>query len=81
MREKDVTVYISNNCSQCDKLIAQLEEWNITFNTKNVNENHENMEQLQGRGVFGTPATFIDNQLILGFQLNKIKNVLGLVNR
>lgn len=80
MCENNVIVYISNNCSHCDKLVAHLNQWNIKYQTKNVTEDHENMEQLQERGVFGTPATLVEDEMILGFHINKIKHVLGKTN-
>ncbi|WP_139343278.1 glutaredoxin family protein [Virgibacillus siamensis] len=76
MSEKNVIVYVSDDCSQCDKLLAHLNKLNVHFETKNVTKYHEYMEQLQEIGVFGTPATFVNNHMILGMQTNKINRML-----
>lgn len=81
MSERNVIVYISDDCSQCDKLLAHLNKLNVNYKTKNVTENHEYMEQLQEQGVFGTPTTFVDNHMILGMQKRKINRMLEAGNR
>ncbi|WP_373895133.1 glutaredoxin family protein [Virgibacillus natechei] len=81
MSEQHVTIYISDENSQCKKLIQQLDEWDVSYTTKNVTQNRDYMKELQDIGIFGTPATFVDNQsAILGFQKNKIKYALGFGN-
>ncbi|WP_174615738.1 glutaredoxin family protein [Virgibacillus ihumii] len=81
MNEKNVIVYVSDDCSQCDKLLEHLNKLNVNYQTKNVTENHKYMEQLQEKGVFGTPVTFVDNQMILGLQKNKMNRMLGESNQ
>ncbi|GAA0610603.1 hypothetical protein GCM10009001_29870 [Virgibacillus siamensis] len=81
MNERNVIVYVSDDCSQCDKLLAHLNTLNVNFQTKNVSENHEYMEQLQEKGVFGTPVTFVDDQMVLGLQKNKINRILSAGNQ
>src|SRR5699024_2008861 len=68
MGSKRVLVYINNNRSHRLKLLDQLDKWNIDYRTKNVAENPEYLEELQGEGIYGTPVTFIDGSPILGFQ-------------
>ncbi|GAA0447393.1 MAG: glutaredoxin domain-containing protein [Bacillota bacterium] len=83
MEESDVLVYISSDCKECENLLKHLKEWDISFRTKNVNENSNYMKELQEKGIYGTPATFIkeESEPILGFQKNKIKYRLGLENK
>ncbi|WP_164671042.1 glutaredoxin family protein [Virgibacillus doumboii] len=78
MSDNEIVVYISNDSSHCDRLITKLNEWEVDFQTKNVSENREYMKELQDKGVFGTPATIVGNEMILGSQINKIKYSLGL---
>lgn len=80
MSEKEAVIFISNNCVKCDDLLDQLDEWNISYETKNVSDNREYMKELQEKGVYGTPATFVkdSSRAILGLQLNRIKQALGL---
>lgn len=78
MNENQVVVYISNDSSDCNQIITRLNEWDVDFQTKNISDNHEYREELQERGVFGTPATIVGNEVILGSQINKLKHSLGL---
>lgn len=79
MKEKNVVVYISDNSSHCEKLLKQLDKWDISYETKNVTENRSYMKELQKKGIYGTPATFIEDRsnAILGCQENKIKEALA----
>ncbi|MBY7142375.1 glutaredoxin family protein [Virgibacillus sp. NKC19-3] len=81
MSEHQVTIYIGDGNSQCTKLLQQLDEWNVSYLTKNISHHPNYRKELQDMGIFGIPATFVDNQsAILGFQKNKIKYALGLGN-
>lgn len=80
MTEKSVIIYISENNKQCKKLLNQMEEWNVSYETRNITRNHDYKKELQDMDLYGTPATFINNDptAILGFQKNKIKASLEL---
>jgi len=78
MSDKEVVVYISDESSKCEQLLSDLDKLNVNYETKNVTKNKKYMKELQNEGVFGTPATFIenDNTLILWVQKSKIKQIL-----
>ncbi len=78
MEDKEVVVYISDNSRKCDQLLSELDKMEINYETKNVTKNKSYMKELQNQGVYGTPATFIDNDKspILGLQKNKIIQAL-----
>ncbi|MFC2947795.1 glutaredoxin family protein [Virgibacillus sediminis] len=82
MKDKQVTIYVSEDNSQCNKLISQMDEWNVPYEIKNVSKNTKYMRELQDMGIYGTPATFINGNEgpVLGYQKNRIKNNLGLGN-
>ncbi|MBP1950659.1 glutaredoxin family protein [Virgibacillus litoralis] len=80
MNDKEVIVYISNDCLNCEKLLSQLKQWKIKYTTRNVTENQEYIKQLHERDVFGTPTTLVDDHVICGSQINKIKYLLGMSN-
>ncbi|MUV38486.1 hypothetical protein JNUCC1_02324 [Lentibacillus sp. JNUCC-1] len=77
MNHKDIVVYVSNNCSSSETVINQLERWNVDYKAKNVSKDQEIMSELQEQGIFGTPATFVGNEPILGPQLSKLKRKIG----
>lgn len=74
---KKATIYIRSNSKECDKLMNLMDENNIYYDKKNVTEDYKHMEELQEHGIFATPATFIDDVVILGYQENKLKQTLG----
>ncbi|MEW9677265.1 glutaredoxin domain-containing protein [Lentibacillus sp. L22] len=77
MSTKHVMVYI-NNSNKRSKLLDQLDEWKIDYQTRNVTEHPEYLKELQEKGIYGTPVTFINGDPILGFQKEKMKDRLGL---
>ncbi|QAS52457.1 glutaredoxin family protein [Halobacillus litoralis] len=78
MTNSNVIVYTSNHCSNCEKVKTQLGEWDVDFEERNVSDNREYFRELQGLRVYGTPATFIEEEKILGFQEQKMKRALGI---
>ncbi|SFB04374.1 Glutaredoxin-related protein [Lentibacillus halodurans] len=78
MNGRDIIVYISENSLQCEQLLDQLDQSDIHYECRNVTENQKYLDQLQKEGIFGTPATFVNNKVVLGSQFNKIKQNLGM---
>ncbi|WP_087974520.1 glutaredoxin family protein [Oceanobacillus rekensis] len=79
MRNSKVTIYVSDNSVQCNKVIKLMNDYDISYKIKNVSEKNQHMKELQALDIYGTPATYIDNQaVILGYQKNKIKYALGM---
>jgi glutaredoxin len=83
MDKKSILIYVSDNCEKSDALLTHMKKWNVNYETRNISRNKEYLEELQSKGVFGTPATFIEGeqQPVLGFQKNEIKHILGLSSR
>lgn len=75
---KEITIYVSNNSTECRRLMNQLDEWEMNYHIKNISEERKNLKQLQEYGIFATPATFVGDTVILGFQKNKLKQTLGI---
>lgn len=80
MDNKEVVIYVSDNSLPCKKLVTHLDKWNVSYKEKNVTNNRAYMKDLQEQGIFGTPATFIEDQeyAILGFQEKNINHALGI---
>ncbi|MGI8316503.1 glutaredoxin family protein [Halobacillus mangrovi] len=78
MNNSKVVVYISRNCTQCEHVIARLSEWGVDFEERNVSDNREHFKELQSKRIYGTPATFVDGEKILGYQERKLKRILGI---
>ncbi len=75
-----VIIYSSTGCPRCLQVKEQLQEWGIAYEERNITDNLTYFEELQQRKIFGTPATFINNKPILGFQPDKLIKALGIEN-
>ncbi|MBB6454179.1 glutaredoxin [Salirhabdus euzebyi] len=80
MGQREIVVYTSYDCVQSEKVIEQLEKWDIEYKEKNVSSNHEHLEHLQRKGIFGTPTVFVGEDYILGFQKQNLAHKLGVHN-
>ncbi|WP_337017123.1 glutaredoxin family protein [Oceanobacillus massiliensis] len=79
MSNAQVIIYVSDNSPQSEKVVKLIEENNMPYTIRNVSQNSDYMKELQSKEIYGTPATFInDQQPILGYQKNKIKYALGI---
>lgn len=76
--ESNVIVYTSHGCPYCKKVKEQLSTWGISYEERNVSESKEYFDQLQQKKIFGTPATYINGKLVLGFQEAKMRKLLEL---
>lgn len=80
MTKHHVLIYTSSNSPECDRLVESLKAWGVEYTEKNVSVNSEYLKEIQRKGIFGTPVTFIDENHILGYQEIKLKFELGISN-
>ncbi|UOR10331.1 glutaredoxin family protein [Halobacillus amylolyticus] len=78
MNKQKVVVYTSVGCSQSEKVLSMLNEWNVAFEERSITDNNQNFKELQEQGIYATPATIIDNEKVLGYQKHKLKRTLGI---
>lgn len=71
MVSQRVVVYISEDSPHCKDLLSQLDHWQINYETRNVTKNRRYMQELQENDIFGTPATVVNDRMVLGSQINK----------
>lgn len=76
----EVFVYSSTGCPYCEKVKSFLTENGIEFEERNASIHKEYFDHLQERKIFGTPATFINGKVVLGFQEKKLRKLLGLTD-
>jgi thioredoxin reductase (NADPH) len=76
-----VILYSSTGCPRCHQVKEQLQQWGVAYEERNITDNLTYFEDLQQRKIFGTPATFINNKPILGFQPDKLKKALGIEDK
>ena len=74
-----VTVYSTPTCPYCDMLKNFLKENNVEFEEVNVAEDKEAAKMIvRETNQMGVPVTKVDDQWIIGFDQDKLKEVLKL---
>ena len=72
-----VTVYSTETCPWCDKLKDWLKENKIKFQEIDVGKNQAAaMEMIKKSRQMGVPVTDIDGNIIVGFDIVKLKHLL-----
>ncbi|HBI94076.1 MAG: glutaredoxin family protein [Terrisporobacter othiniensis] len=75
---KKVEIYTSDTCIQCKKAKEYLQNNNIEFVEYNISSNEEFRRELIKKGYLSVPIIVVDNQDILGFDVNRIKQLTGI---
>lgn len=57
---------------------AWLSQQGVDFEDRNIAEDQKAMGELQALNVYSTPATLIDDELVIGFDQDKLRSLLGL---
>ncbi len=74
-----ITVYSTSSCPYCTMAKDFLKENKIEFEGINVQENQEAaQEMVKKSGQYGVPVIDIDGEIIIGFDKNRIKELLKL---
>jgi thioredoxin reductase (NADPH) len=73
-----IVIYTNTGCPYCSKIKQELQSWGFEdYEERNVGENPEYFNELHEKGIFGTPATFINGEAVIGYRPNKMKKILG----
>ena len=76
---KTVKIYSTPTCHFCAMTKEFLKENNVPFEDIDVWSNVEaRKEMVEKSGQMGVPVIQIDNNIIIGFQKEKIANLLGI---
>lgn len=70
-------VYVSDNCDECDQMVALLDKEEVVYELKNISRDKENLRELQKQHVYATPALIVKGKKVLGFQEQRIKQLLN----
>ncbi len=77
--EKSVKVYSTPTCPWCIRTKQFLKENNIAFDDVDVGADQAAAEEMiQKSGQMGVPVLDIDGEIIVGFDKERIKSLLGL---
>ena len=76
---KKVKVYSTPTCPFCVRVKQFLKDSAVSFEDIDVSTNHEAAQEMIKRsGQMGVPVIDIENELIVGFDKDKIKKALGI---
>ncbi|WP_313755659.1 glutaredoxin family protein [Tissierella sp.] len=73
----NVIVYTSSTCPYCVSAKDYLKEKGISYTEKNVQTDKEARKELMAMGHMGVPVLVIDGEEIVGFDKEKIDNLLA----
>ena len=73
---KKVVIYTSNTCGYCHLAKDYLNEISVDYTEKNVSTDSEARKELMSQGFMGVPVIFVDDEVIQGFDKNKLDELL-----
>lgn len=71
-----VIVYTASWCPWCHKVMDFLKENNVEFEAKDVDQQENAKECMEKSGQAGIPVTDIDGNVVVGFNVPKLKELL-----
>ncbi|BEP27705.1 glutaredoxin family protein [Helicovermis profundi] len=75
--EKKVVIYTSSTCGYCHMAIDYFKENEIEYTEKNVSTDAVARKELMSQGFMGVPVIFVDEEVIQGFDKNKLEELLN----
>lgn len=78
MNDQNVTIYTTPTCPYCNQAKDYFNEKEISFTDYDVSENREKAkEMIEKSGQRGTPVIDINGEIVVGFNKEKIKQLLN----
>lgn len=78
---KEVTIYSTPTCHFCKSAKEFLTEKGVAFTDHNVAEDAEKrQEMLDKTGQMGVPVITVGDEIMVGFDQNKLSELLGLTS-
>lgn len=75
---KNIVIYTSSTCANCHDAMDYLDSKNIPYEEKNVSLDPSARKFLLQKKILGVPAIFVDDEIIIGFDQEKLDSILGL---
>nr|WP_312578290.1 glutaredoxin family protein [Sedimentibacter sp.] len=71
-----IKIYTSNTCSHCAAAKEYLKEREFKYEERNVSTDPAAKKELIGMGYMGVPIIMVDDDVIEGFNKNKLDEIL-----
>lgn len=76
---KNITIYSTPTCHFCHMTKDFLTEKGIGYTEFNVAQDLEKrQEMIQRSGQMGVPVIFVENEMIIGFDKERLESLLGI---
>lgn len=75
----EIVVFHGDGCPACHEEIEFLTEEGIEFTPLNVSKDVEARKRLIAMGSKTVPTTLIDGEMLVGYDLERLKAMIGLV--
>jgi len=72
----DITIYSTNTCPHCVAAKEYFNQKGIPFTEKNVQTDMNARKELMSMGHMGVPVIFIDGEEVVGFDKERIEDLL-----
>ncbi|WP_423409883.1 glutaredoxin family protein [Heyndrickxia sp. MSNUG] len=77
----NIIVYTQNECPPCKIVKMFLTEYGFSFSEKNIHEDEKSRQELTDLyGSYSTPTIVVGTEVITGFDLEKLKLVLKIID-
>ncbi len=75
---KNVTIYSTPTCSYCNAAKEFFKSHEVKYTEHNVaSDATKRQEMIEKSGQMGVPVITIDDQMVIGFDQNKLAELLG----
>ncbi len=74
--DKKIVVFTSDTCGYCHMVKDYLNEINVAFEERNVSSDKAARKELMSKGFMGVPIIYVDDEIIQGFDKNKLDELL-----
>jgi len=76
---KNVTVYSTPTCPFCIRVKQFLKDGGVAFTDIDVSRDHAKaQEMIKTSGQMGVPVIDVDGEIVVGFDKEKLKELLGI---
>jgi glutaredoxin-like YruB-family protein len=72
----NVVVFSSNTCPYCVAAKEYLEEKGVSYTERNIQKDRDAKKELMSMGHMGVPVILIDGEEVVGFDKDKIDDLL-----
>ena len=61
----------------CQRVKEFLREQNIAFTDRDITSDESALAELEKLGVITTPVTVVDGETVIGYDVNRLRSLLG----